>query len=151
MANISLQAVDLIRTDGKLSEGLVPVHKRSSGLDIAEKAVVCDAETFERIDYVFFRRFSDGRSSQVAAYVVDNSDERLDEKALANLHLQVWLQGTAPLLYVAWPSRVDVLACARGPDFWDGNENRYNPARAIAKSGKRNHQARRSSLETALL
>lgn len=136
MANISLQAVDLIRTDGKLSEGLVPVHKRSSGLDIAEKAVVCDAETFERIDYVFFRRFSDGRSSQVAAYVVDNSDERLDEKALANLHLQVWLQGTAPLLYVAWPSRVDVLACARGPDFWDGNENRYNPAEMLKTTGK---------------
>ena len=136
MANISLQAVDLIRTDGKLSEGLVPVHKRSSGLDIAEKAVVFDAETFERIDYVFFRRFSDGRSSQVAAYVVDNSDERLDEKALANLHLQVWLQGTAPLLYVAWPSRVDVLACARGPDFWDGNENRYNPAEMLKTTGK---------------
>jgi hypothetical protein len=136
MANTALQAVDLIRTDGKLSPGLVPVRNHRGGLDIGEKAVVFDAETFKRIDYVFFRRFSDGRSSQVAAYVVDNSDERLDEKALANLHLQVWLQGTAPLLYVAWPSRVDVLACARGPDFWDGNENRYNPAEMLKTTGK---------------
>ena len=95
MANMTLQAVDLIRPDGRLSEGLVPVHKRVRGLDIAEKTIVLDAETFKHIDYVFFRRFTDGRSSQVAAYVVDNSNERLDEKELAVLHQKVWLQGTA--------------------------------------------------------
>lgn len=131
MANKSLQAVDLIH-----SEGLVPVHKPSSGLDISEKAVILNAETFERIDYVFFRRFSDGRSSQVAAYVVDNSDEKLNEEALASLHHQVWLQGTAPLLYVAWPGRVDVLSCARGPDFWYKNQRRYNPAEALETAGE---------------
>ncbi len=101
MANRALQAVDFIRTDGRLSPGLVPVRNHRVGLDISEKAVLFDAETFKRIDYVFFRRFSDGRSSQVSAYVVDNSNEQLDEMALAKLHLQVWLQGTAPLLYVA--------------------------------------------------
>ena len=136
MANKSLQSVDLIRPDDKLSEGLVSVHKPSSGLDISEKAVILDAETFERIDYVFFRRFSDERSSQVAAYVVDNSDEKLNEEALASLHHQVWLQGTAPLLYVAWPSRVDVLSCARGPDFWDKNQRQYKPAKALETAGK---------------
>ena len=136
MANITLQAVDLIRPNGKLSEGLVPVHKPIKGLDISEKAVILNAETFERIDYVFFRRFSDRRSSQVAAYVVDNSDEKLNEIALASLHHQVWLQGMAPLLYVAWPSRVDVLSCARGPDFWDKNQKRYNPAKVLEITGK---------------
>ncbi|NQU24366.1 MAG: N-6 DNA methylase, partial [Candidatus Nealsonbacteria bacterium] len=92
-----------------------------------------DAESFEHVDFVFFRRFSDGRSSQVAAYVVDNSDERLDEQALAELHLQVWLHGVAPLLYVAWPTRVDVLACARGPDFWEdeASECRFKPSASI--------------------
>ena len=49
---------------------------------------------------------------------------------------QVWLQGTAPLLYVAWPSRVDVLSCARGPDFWDENQRQYKPAKALETAGK---------------
>ncbi|MHC4442815.1 MAG: HsdM family class I SAM-dependent methyltransferase [Planctomycetota bacterium] len=134
MANKVLCSVDLIRADGKPIPGLVPVHKRirtKTRLSIDEQAVVFDAETFEHIDFVFFRRFSDSRSSQVAAYVVDNSNEKLDEKALADLHLQVWLQGTAPLLYVAWPSRVDVLTCARGPDFWNSKQKefQYKPAK----------------------
>ncbi len=42
-----------------------------------------DAKSFKDIDFVFFRRFSDARSSHVAAYVVDNSDEQLDEQSLA--------------------------------------------------------------------
>jgi len=134
MTNIALQSVDFIRADGKLTTGLVPVRKDGNTrttLSIDEKAAVFDAESFERVDFVYFRRFLDGRSSQVAAYVVDNSDERLDEEALAGLHLQVWLQGTTPLLYVAWPSRVDVLTCARGPDFWNEQAEscQYNPAR----------------------
>lgn len=148
MANIlSLQAVDLIRTDGKLSPGLVPVRNHRGGLDIGEKAVVFDAETFERIDYVFFRRFSDGRSSQVSAYVVDNSNEQLDEMALAKLHLQVWLQGIAPLLYVAGPSRVDVLTCARGPDFWNEQAQacRYNPAKTLQIAAEISNEMRKFS------
>ena len=71
-----------------------------SQLNVDEQAAVFDANLLQHIDYIFFRRFSDGRSSQVAAYIVDNSDERLDEKDLAALHLQVWLHGTAPLLYI---------------------------------------------------
>lgn len=147
MANTALQAVDLIRTDGKLSPGLVPVCNHRGALDIGENAVIFDAQTFERIDYVFFRRFSDGRSSQVAAYVVDNSDERLDKTALAELHLQVWLQGTAPLLYVAWPSRVDVLTCARGPDFWNRQAQacRYNPAKTLQIAAEISNEMRKFS------
>jgi len=136
MANIALQSVDFIRADGKLAAGLVRVHKRSGAratLNIDEQAALIDAESFERIDFVYFRRFSDGRSSQVAAYVVDNSDEGLDEGVLARLHQQVWLQGKAPLLYVGWPSRVDVLACVREPDFWNKETEscRYNPAEKL--------------------
>ncbi len=136
MNNIALQSLNFLKPDGKLAAGLVPVHKRRSTkttLRIDERAAVIDAELFKRIDFVYFRRFSDGRSSQVAAYVVDNSDEKLDERMLAELHLQVWLQGKAPLLYVAWPSRVDVLTCARGPDFWNEQAQscRYNPAKIL--------------------
>ena len=101
MNNIALQSLNFLKPDGKLAAGLVPVHKRrntKTTLCIDERAAVINAELFDRIDFVYFRRFSDGRSSQVAAYVVDNSDEKLDERILAKLHLQVWLQGKARII-----------------------------------------------------
>jgi len=135
MATNSLQLVDFINPDGIYIPGLIPIGSPADtiGLRIDEQVAVFDAESFKHINFVFFRRFSDGRSSQILAYVVDNSDERLDEKELAELHLQVWLHGTAPLLYIAWPSRIDVLTCARGPDFWkaENEECRYNPAKRL--------------------
>jgi len=117
---------------GKPTPGLVPIRLISkTALPIDEQIAVHDATTFEHIDYIFFRRFSDGRSSQIAAYIIDNTDYRLDEKKLAELHRQVWLYGMAPLLYVAWPSRIDVLSCVRGPDFWktENEECQYSPAK----------------------
>ena len=89
---------------------------------------------FGNIHYIFFRRFSDGRSSQVSAYVVDNSDERLDEKALAEIHQQVWLYGMAPLLYVARPGRIDILTCVREADFWGDQGSQYKPVDVIRTS-----------------
>jgi hypothetical protein len=77
------------------------------------------------IDYIFFRRFSDGRSPQVAAYVVDNSKSLYSKDALAELHRRVWLNGSAPLLYVEWPTQVDVLRCATKPDFWNSRLGSY--------------------------
>src|SRR5205807_7477524 len=100
-------------------------------LPVDERAAVLDAASFKIVDFILFRRFADGRSSQVAAYVVDNSGQRLDETALAALHWRLWLHGTAPLLYVAWPSKVDVLTCARGPDFWQGGECKYIPIETL--------------------
>ena len=135
MVNTLLQSVDFIRQDGKPADGLVPVPKDDGippkNLNLNEQAVIFEAKSFEHIDFVFFRRFTDkNRSSQVAAYVVDNSDNRLNKDALSELHRQVWLQGIAPLLYVAWPSRIDILSCAREPDFWDEHNQKckYNPA-----------------------
>jgi hypothetical protein len=145
MANALLQSVDFIRADGKLTSGLVTVKGSiAKKLTIDEQAVVVEAKTFKHfetkndipiIDFVFFRRFSDGRSSQVAAYVVDNSDDKLDKKTLSELHRQVWLQGTTPLLYIAGASQIDIFACAREPDFWDKNkqECKYNPAKTFKK------------------
>ena len=135
MPNKLLNLVNFIRPDGNLISGLVPVHKQNSikHLNIDEQAVIIEARLFKRIDFVFFRRFSDSRSSQVAAYVVDNSDNKLDENSLPELHRQVWLQGTAPLLYIAGDSQIDILACARGPDFWNKSEQQcqYKPAKKL--------------------
>ena len=93
-----------------------------------------DDEGIPGIDFVFFRRFDDGRSPQVAAYVVDNSANRHTQDEIAELHRRVWLGGTAPLLYVEWPTRVDVLRCAAGPDFWDPRQGRcvYHAGESIA-------------------
>jgi len=136
MANSALQLVDFISSDGKPTSGLVPIRNaEKSDLGIDEKAAVLCAETFKYIDYVYFRRFSDGRSSQILAYVVDNSDGKLDERTLAELHLKVWLHGTAPLLYIAWPSRIDILTCARGPDFWEDEDCRYKPVKSFEAGG----------------
>lgn len=135
MYDSALQFVDFIDPTGKPVSGLVPVRKPNLAiLHVDEKAALFDAATFNDIDYIFFRRFSDGRSSQITAYIVDNSDERLNEEALSKLHHQVWLHGVAPLLYVAWPSRIDVLSCARQPDFWKNKDEelQYNPAERLA-------------------
>jgi len=74
------------------------------------------------IDFIFFRRFNDGRSPQVAAYIVDNSRKKYTAQQIAELHRRVWLNGTAPLLYVEHTTRVDILRCAAGPEFWDKRE-----------------------------
>ena len=152
MTGSSLQCIDFVRLDGTPSQGLISVGSADvSQLNVDEQAAVFDANLLQHIDYIFFRRFSDGRSSQVAAYIVDNSDERLDEKDLAALHLQVWLHGTAPLLYIAWPSRIDVLACARGPDFWRDQIGQYdyNPAQILEIASGIDHELKTCSQYSA--
>ncbi|MBN1903024.1 N-6 DNA methylase [Candidatus Sumerlaeota bacterium] len=150
-----LQMVDFISSDGKFTHGLVPVSDRvkrnqqarhaEKYLSIDERAAVHDAALFEHIDYIFFRRFSQGRSSHIAAYIVDNTTNRLDKNELAKLHKKVWLHGTAPLLYVFWPGEVDILACARGADFWQRDESRYNPAINIKIAGRISHELKKFS------
>ena len=128
MDGTALASVDFIQPDGDLVDGLVSVRKQDHSLSPDEGAVIRDAAAFEEVDFVFFRRFSDGRSSHPAAFVVDNSDEHLTEQELARLHGRLWLYGVVPLIYVAWPTRVDVLSCVRGPDFWTNDEYAFNPA-----------------------
>ncbi|MBN1972309.1 MAG: N-6 DNA methylase [Sedimentisphaerales bacterium] len=129
-----LQNAGFIRADGNLTDGLVRVKETiDNTLAVDEQAILYEAKFFKHIDYVFFRRFSDARSSQVAAYVVNNTEGKLDDNTLSELHHQVWLQGTTPLLYIAGASQIDILSCAREPDFWDNNKKRYyyNPAKTF--------------------
>jgi hypothetical protein len=128
-----LEAINFI-SFGKPANGLVSVRvNKKTDLAVDERAAVHDARAFQQVDYIYFRRFADGRSSQIAAYIIDNSDYRLDEKSLAELHRKVWLYGLSPLIYVAWPSRIDILSCVRGPDFWkaESEESGYFPAESI--------------------
>ncbi len=126
-----LESVGLAPESREPFDGLVSVRKPPAGLAVDEAALVREVQAFEVLDYVFFRRFDDSRSSQPAALVVDNTGERLTEGKLAKKHHQLWLHGVSPLVYVAWPTRIDVLSCARGPDFWAKGECRYNPAEQL--------------------
>ncbi len=120
-----LETIDFISA-GKSAPGLVSLRDNAgANLAVDERAAVNEAKAFDHVDYIYFRRFTDGRSSQIAAYIVDNSNHRLDEKKLAELHWKVWLYGLAPLIYVAWQSRVDILSCVRGPDFWKSKNEEY--------------------------
>ena len=110
--------------------GLVPV-KGPMPRRVEEQYVLQQAASIGGIDFVFFRRFSDGRSSHAAACVIDNTDDRLDESALAQIHRKLWASGCTPLLYVGWQTRVDVLTCARGADFWQETGIQYGPAERI--------------------
>jgi N-6 DNA Methylase len=132
----SLELVELVDAADNPIDGLLSVHSLASTASPHERAILKQTATFEYIDYVFFRRFKDiegheVQSSQVAAYVIDNSQQRLTEDELAKLHHNLWLHGVAPLIYVAWPTRIDILSCARTPDFWVEGGPRYRQAARI--------------------
>ncbi len=122
----TLESVGLAPGSREAADGLVSIRRPPAGLPVDEAALVRGVQVFDALDYIFFRRFDDGRSSQPAAFVIDNTNERFTEGQLAETHHQLWLHGVAPLVYIAWPTRVDVLSCVRGPDFWDEEEQGYN-------------------------
>ena len=124
----TLGSVGLAPGSREAADGLVSVRRPPVGLPVDEAALVRGAQVFDAVNYVFFRRFDDGRSSQPAAFIIDNTAERFTEGRLAESHHDLWLHGVAPLVYVAWPTRIDVLSCARGPDFWDDGQRHYSPA-----------------------
>ena len=130
-----LKHLDFVSQNGKPVSGLVRLKDGEESVKrLDERLAVRDAIAIQGIDYVFFRRFSDDRSSQVVAYVVDNADNHFTEQALADLHKRVWLHGGVPLIYVAWPTRIDILSCARGPDFWHDGRYEYTPAQRIEEA-----------------
>ena len=133
---LSLRALDFFDRESKPIDGLVSVRWPANAKSPHEQAVIRQAQDFDIIDYVFFRRFEDSngrhlRSSQILAYVVDNSRNNHTKYELALLHHKLWLQGLAPLIYVAWPTSIDILSCARQPDFW--NDRTGEPQYAAAE------------------
>ncbi len=132
----SLELVQFVNAGNEPTDGFVSVRKPESVTSPYERAILLQAAIFTHVDYVFFRRFQDAegrelRSSQVVAYVVDNSTQNKTENDLATLHHKLWLHGIAPLIYVAWPTRIDILSCARKPDFWVDGVAVYREAERI--------------------
>lgn len=130
-----LEHIDGISSGKKLRNGLIPVKDSAKydNLTIDERASLTIAASFDSIDYLFFRQFEDGRSSQVAACVIDNTDEHLSEHALSEEHHRLWMYGSIPLIYVVWPTRIDILSCIREPIFWNKQTNsvQYSPEKKL--------------------
>lgn len=101
-------------------------------LPLDEQIAIRQASRFSpAVDFIFFRRFTDGRSSQVAAYIVDNSNNRYNIENLRQLHHKIWLSGATPLLYIGWQDRVDILTCAAGKTVSQDKEWKYSPIETI--------------------
>ena len=113
--------------------GLVEVTSPPScEVSIDEQVAIRQASQFSPApDFIFFRRFSDARASQVAAYVIDNSAEQFDEDSLRKLHHKLWLSGAASLLYVAWSDRVDIFTCIAGKSVNRNLEWKYDPIATV--------------------
>lgn len=156
----SLELVDFVDANGNPMDGLVSVRRPATAEGLHERAILLEAAAFKPVTDVFFRRFKgpDGqhvRPSQVAAYVIDNSNVDWGKPELAKWHQELWLHGGAPLIYVAWPTQIDILSCARRPDFWhvtsEGPIARYRAAQqitALPSSGS-SHSAGAEAIATA--
>lgn len=70
-----------------------------------------------KADFVYFRKFGDGRPSLPQVYIYDNTKNQLDADEIAALHRKVWNRGEAPLMYVISITTVSIFSCARKPDF----------------------------------
>lgn len=114
---------------------LAPTSYISDDWRIEEKDVVSRVQKSFSIkpDYIFFRRFNDGRSSQIAAYGLDNSNDRYTHTEIMDLHWNLWLSGQVPLLYVGDPGQVRIFSCIdKAP--WKNNTWNATPFETIKLS-----------------
>lgn len=116
-------------------DGLVSIKNDEIELPLAEQLAVHEARELSddpntnwEIDQILFRRFSDDRSSQVAAYIIDNKSGQYDTNTLADLQQKLWLNGKAPLVYVHQKTKVEILSCAREQEFWKDGQLCYHPS-----------------------
>ena len=125
----SLDKVNL-NPDFPHPDGLEVVSREpSTKLTLAEQVAIRQANAISpSISYVFFRRFSGNRSSQAIAYIIDNANEKLSTRELANIHHNLWLNGTVPLLYVSGKTSVDILSCMSKPSVTNTDDWRYEPS-----------------------
>lgn len=111
-----MHALDLVHMSEKTApSGMLIRVSEEPDLDLPiDEQVAVRAAFFldPKPTHILFRRFSDGRSSQVAAYVVDNSICGYDKEQISRLHHNVWLSGATPLLYVGDRQGVALYSCA---------------------------------------
>jgi len=112
--------------------GLLPVIDLGISKNSPHEIVALISARDCQADYVYFRRFADGRPSLPQVYVYDNTKKRLTPKEVGKIHQKVWNRGQVPLMYVFSLASVDIFSCAREADFLspDG-EVIFNPAKTL--------------------
>lgn len=133
-----MHALDLVHMSEKTAPPgmLVRVSEvPAPGLGIDEQVAVRAAFFLDpKPTHILFRRFSDGRSSQIAAYVVDNSICGYSKEQIAKLHHNVWLSGITPLLYVGDMQRVALYTCAAAAQYDKQKHWQSSPIEALSVS-----------------
>lgn len=111
--------------------GLVCVDEKKSDRSAYEIIALFSAKECNA-DYVYFRRFEDGRPPLPQVYIYDNTTNKFSNDEIAVIHKKVWNRGEAPLMYVFSKTSVSIFSCARGPDFLsEEGFLKYNPAKIL--------------------
>ncbi len=85
-------------------------------VDYSEKAALEYAKKYHP-DAVYFRRFSDNRSSTPQIYIYDLTDTVKDDLAIGELYKKVWNSGQVPLIFIFFKTEVKILNCFKRPEF----------------------------------
>lgn len=111
--------------------GLVSVNSENSDRSAYEIISLFSAKECNA-DYVYFRRFEDGRPPMPQVYIYDNTNNKFSNDEIAVIHKKVWNRGETPLIYVFSKTSVNIFSCARGPDFLSKKGMlEYNPAKTL--------------------
>ncbi len=118
-------------TSSRHESGLLPVNDGKI-LEHGPNEVIALLSAQEcKADYVYFRKFADGRPPLPQVYIYDNTKNQISDKEVAEIHRKIWNRGEAPLMYVIGLSTISIFSCARKPDFLKAGKLQYNPAETI--------------------
>lgn len=102
--------------------GLLPVNDGKIQVHSPNEVIALLSAQECKADYVYFRKFGDGRPPLPQVYIYDNTKNRFaDTIEIAELHRKVWNRGESPLMYVIGKTTVSIFSCAREPDFLSKN------------------------------
>lgn len=113
--------------------GLLSVNSKIQDHSANEVIALLSAQEC-KADYVYFRKFTDGRPPLPQVYIYDNTKNRFtDNLEIAALHRKVWNRGEAPLMYVINKTSVNIYSCARAPDFFNNKNGKlqHSPAETL--------------------
>ena len=111
--NAELPESGLLFTDN------IVAYKDNSEISFDEILVLHNAQEL-RAKAVYFRRF-EGRSSVPQLFIYDNSDHKLNNDNLAEIHKKIWSSGIVPIYYVFDQTEVKIFNGRKPLREFDGN------------------------------
>jgi type I restriction-modification system DNA methylase subunit len=125
-----------ITKPGVAGSGLLAVDDKILNHPVHEVLALRSAQKC-KADFVYFRYFADGRPPLPQVYIYDNTQNKLTDFEIAEVHRKVWNRGEVPLMYVFTKTAIDIFSCVRQPDFLSDSGNlKYNPAKSLKLAGE---------------